>query len=292
VRIVVGFSAGSATDITARTIAPKLAELWGQPVVIENRTGAGSSSLANAMVAKATPDGYTLLMISSSFAVNAVLSAKAPYDPIREFVAVTQIGYPTSLLAVAPSLGIKTVKDLIGLANARPGKVFFGTAGAGSGMHMTTMRFNMTAGIKTQHIAFKGLPELLTEIIAGRVHYATLGLGPSLPMIKDGRLLALAVVTPKRVPQLPNVPAMTEILPSFQRDATHGLMAPAGTPRAVVEEISRDVARVLDMPEVKKQMELINFEAAPMMPDEYAKEIRELLVTFERVAREAGLKTP
>lgn len=289
VRIVIGFSAGSSTDFTARTIGPKLSELWRQPVVYENRSGAGGS-LANTMVAKATPDGYTLSMISSSFAVSAVLAAQPPYDPIKDFVAVTQIGYPTSVVATSPSLGIKTVKELIAAAHARPGKFFFGTTGAGSGTHMTTTRFNMAAGIKPQHVAFKGQPELLIEIVTGRVQFGIPGLGPALPMIMDGKLVPLAVVTPKRAPQLPDVPAVIEILPNFERDATHGLMAPAGTPRAVIEKISRDVARVLDMTEVRTQFERISFFPAHMPPDEYQKVIHGLLVNFERVAREAGLK--
>ena len=289
VRIVIGFSAGSSTDFTARVIGPKLSEIWKQPVVYENRSGAGGS-VANAMVAKANPDGYTLSMISSSFAVNAVLAAQAPYDPIKEFVAVTQVGYPTSVLATSPSLGIKSIKELIEMANARPGKFFFGTTGAGSGTHMTTTRFNMAAGIKPTHVAFKGQPELLIEIVTGRVHFGIPGLGPSLPMIKDGKLLPLAVVTPKRAPQLPDVPTVNEVLPSFERDATHGLMAPAGTPKPVLEKISRDVARVLEMPEVRKQFEVINFFPAHVPPDEYQKLIHGLLINFERVAREAGLK--
>lgn len=289
VRIVVGFSAGSATDISARMLAPKLAELWGQPVVIENRTGAGSS-IANAMVAKASPDGYTILMVSTSFTINAVLQNKATYDPVRDFSGVTQVGFSTGVIAVTPSLGVKTLKELIAAANARPGKILFGSAGAGSGIHMSAVRFNMAAGIKAQHVAFKGQPEMLIEIIAGRVHYGLPGLGPALGMIKEGRIIALAVVTPKRSPLLPDVPTVLEILPNFERDAAHGLLVPIGTPRPVIEKISRDVARVLDMPDVKKHMELINFIPGPTSPQEFDKIIRNQMVTFERVAREAGLK--
>jgi tripartite-type tricarboxylate transporter receptor subunit TctC len=289
VRILIGFSPGSSTDFTARTIGPKLSELWKQPVVYENRSGAGGS-LANATVAKATPDGYTLSMISSSFAVSAVLASKAAYDPIKDFVAVAQVGYPTSVVATSPSMGVKSVKELIAMAQAREGKFFFGSTGAGSGVHMTTTRFNMAAGIKPQHVAFKGQPELLIEIITGRVQFGIPGLGPSLPMIMDGKLVPLAVVTPKRAPQLPDVPAVIEILPHFERDATHGLMAPAGTPRPVIEKISRDIARVLEMPEVRAQFERISFFPAHVPPEEYQKVIRGLLVNFERVAREAGLK--
>jgi tripartite-type tricarboxylate transporter receptor subunit TctC len=289
VRIVIGFSPGSSTDFTARTIGPKLAELWKQPVVYENRSGAGGS-LANTMVAKSTPDGYTLSMISSSFVVSTVLAAQSPYDPIKDFVAVAQVGYPTSVVATSPSVGVKSVQELIAMAQARQGKFFYGTTGAGSGVHMTTVRFNMAAGIKPQHVAFKGQPELLIEIITGRVQFGIPGLGPSLPMIQDGKLLPLAVVTPKRAPQLPDVPAVIEILPNFERDATHGLMAPARTPRAVVEKISRDLAQVLEMPEVRATFERIAFFPAHTPPDEYQKVIVQLQGNFERVAREAGLK--
>ena len=291
VRIVVGFSPGSATDMSARMVAPKLSELWGQPVVIENRSGAGST-LANAMVSKATPDGYTILTVSTSFAINAVLPAKAPYDPIRDFAAVTQIGYSTGVLVVTPSLGVKTLKEFIAVANERPGKIFFGSAGAGSGIHMSTVRFNMAAAVKTTHVAFKGQPEMLVEIIAGRVHYGMPGLGPAMGMIQDKRVVPLAVVTPKRSPLLPDIPAVVEILPHFERDAAHGFLVPAKTPRAVIEKISKDVARVLDMPDVKKQMDVINFVPAPTTPDEYDKIIRNQLVIFDRVARQAGLKAP
>jgi tripartite-type tricarboxylate transporter receptor subunit TctC len=291
VRMIVGFSAGSATDISARLLAPKLTDMWGQPVVIENRTGAGSS-IASTMAAQATPDGYTILVISASFAINAVLRSNAGYDPLRDFTSVTQIGYSTGALVVNPSLGVKSVKELIALANERPGKILFGSAGAGSGIHLTAERFRMSAGIKTTHVAFKGQPEMLIEILAGRVHYGFPGLGPAFGMIKDGRLVALAVVTPKRSPLLPDVPSMYELLPTFRRDASHALMVPAKTPRPIVNKISRDVGRVLDMPDVKKQMEAIDFIPAPTTPEEYDKILRGMLVTFDEVARAAGLKAP
>ena len=291
VRLIVGFSPGSATDISARLLAPKLAELWGQPVVIENRSGAGSS-IASAMAAQATPDGYTLLVISASFAINAVLRSNTGYDPLRDFTSVTQIGYSTGALVISPSFGIKSVKELIAAANERPGKILYGSAGAGSGIHMSTERFRMSAGIKITHVAFKGQPEMLIENLAGRVHLGMPGLGTSLGMIRDGRLLALAVVTPKRSPLLPDVPAMVEILPSFRRDASHALMAPAKTPRYIVNKISKDARRVLDMPDVKKQMEAIDFIPAPTTPEEFDKILRAMLVTFDEVARAAGLKAP
>jgi tripartite-type tricarboxylate transporter receptor subunit TctC len=289
VRIVVGFSPGSATDITARMIGPKLSELWGQPVVIENRSGAGST-LASAMVAQATPDGHTLLMVSTSFAITAVLQNKnLPYDALRDFCGITQIGSTTGALTVAPSLGLKSAKEFIAFARERPGKVLFGSAGAGSGLHMSTERFNMAAGIKAVHVGFKGQPEMIVEIVTARVHYGFPGLGSAMPFIKDGRLLALAVNTPKRSPVLPDVPALVEILPGFERDAAHALMAPARTPRPIVHQISKDVARVLDMPDVKERMQGISFDVAPTTPEEYDQIVRKQLEIFNKVAKAAGL---
>jgi len=291
VRIVVGFSAGSATDITARMLAPRLGEKWGQPVIVENRPGAGGT-LAAATVAKATPDGHTLLLISAAFAIGAVLHANLPYDPLKDFVGVAQIGASTGALTVAPSLGVKSVKELIALAQERPGKIFYGSAGAGSGIHMTAERFKMVAGIKTVHVGFKGQPEMLIEIMAGRIHYGFPGLGPALAMIKDGRLVVLAVVTMKRSPLLPEVPTMVEVLPGFERDATHGLLAPAGTPRRVLNQVSKDVAGVLDLPEVKRQMQVISFEPAPSTPEEFDQIIRSMIGTFAKVIVAAGLRAP
>lgn len=289
VRIMVGFSPGSASDISARMLAPKLSDLWGQPVVIENRSGAGGS-IAFALAAQAAPDGYTLLMITSSFAINAVLRPNVGYDPLRDFASVTQVGYATGVLAVSPGLGVKSVKELIALANERPGKILYGSAGAGSGIHMTAERFRMAAGIKTTHVAFKGQPEMIVEILAGRVHYGFPSLGPAQSMIKDGRLLALAVTTPKRSPLLPDVPAITEILPSIRRDVAHALLVPAKTPRAIIDKINRDVRRVLDLPDVRKQMETIDFIPAPTTPEEFDKVLRGMLVSFDETARAAGLK--
>src|SRR5690349_6371268 len=288
VRIVVGFSPGSATDITARMISPKLSEMWGQPVIVENRSG-GGSTVASAIVAQASPDGHTLMMVSASFAITAVLQKNLPFDALRDFAGVTQIGTTTSALTVAPALGVKSVKELIALAKEKPEKLFFGSAGNGSGVHMTTERFNMLAGIKVVHVPFSGQPEMLVDLVGGRIHYAIPGLGPSLPFIREGRLLPLAVVNPKRSALLPNVPAMVEVLPGYERDAAHALVAPARTPRPILDKISRDVARVLDMPEVKDRMQAIAFEPAPTTPEEYDRIIRTQMEIFTKVGKSAGL---
>lgn len=289
VRLMVGFPPGSSLDTTVRIIAPKLAELWGQPAVIENRSGA-SGTIATTLTAQATPDGHTALVVTASFAINAVLRPNVGYDPLRDFVSVSQIGFPTSVIAVAPALGVKSLKELIALAHERGGKLLYGSPGAGSSGHLTTESFRIAAGIKGVHVAFKGQPEIMVEMLAGRVHFAVISLGVGLGAIRDGRLLALAMVTPKRSPVLPDVPSVSEILPKFRRDAAHMMLVPAKTPRAIVDKMSRDVARVLDMPEVKKQMAVIDFIPAPTTPEETEKILRTQLVMFDEVARAAGLK--
>ncbi len=291
VRLVVGFSPGGGTDTTARLIAPRLSEIWGQSVVIENRSGAGGQ-LATVMVAKATPDGYTLLLMSTAMVVNSVLPVKPMYDLLKDFTGVTQIGTSTTIVVVTPTLGVKSLKELMALAHERPGKLLFGTSGAGSGTHMTTERFNMAADIKGVHVAFKGLPEALLEIAAGRLNYGVIAMGPALPFIQDKRLVALAQIAAKRSPLLPDVPVMTEILPKFERDASTGIIAPAGTPRAIVNQISKDVARALEFPDVKERMDAIGFERAPMTPEEHDRLLRRLVGSISKVVVAVGMRAP
>jgi tripartite-type tricarboxylate transporter receptor subunit TctC len=289
VRIVVPFSPGSATDITARMIGPRLGELWAQPVIVENRAGAGGT-LAAVAVSRATPDGYTLLLTSAAFAITAALNSNLPYDPLKDFAGVTQVGFTSGVLAVTPGLGARSVKELIALGKAQPDKLLYGSAGVGSGIHMTAERFRMIAGFRAVHVGYRGQPEMLIDIVSGRIHYAFPSLGPVMPFIKDGRVLALAMVTAKRSPLLPDVPAMVEVLPGFERDASHALLAPAKTPRPILNQISRDVARVLAMPEVRQQMQAMSFEPAPTTPEEFDRILRRLIALFSKVADAAGMR--
>jgi tripartite-type tricarboxylate transporter receptor subunit TctC len=288
VRLVSGVP-GSPSDILARTIQPKMADTFGHPVVIENRSG-GSGMISANIVAKAPPDGHTLLLISAQFAIGAVLNANLPFDPLKDFSGVTQLGYSTSALTVNPSLGVKTIKEFIAYAQANPGKVFFSSGGAGSSTHINAERFRYAAGIKAMHVGFKGTPEALLEVLAGRVQYCIVGLGAALPLIKNGRLIALAVSTPQRSPLLPDVPALPEVLPGFGRDGSHSLLAPAGTPRAVRERVSAEVARIFALPEVRERLESRGFHLATTTPDEHDKIIRAQIETFSKVVRMIGLK--
>jgi tripartite-type tricarboxylate transporter receptor subunit TctC len=292
IRLIVPFSAGAGVDIMARIGAQKLSESWGQHVVLENRSG-GGGRLGAAIVAKAQPDGYTLLWTSSAFTISAALfKGDLPYDPIKDFAGVTQIGFSTSALVVPPSLGVRTVKELIALANAKPGQILFSSSGAGIGVHMSTERFKLAAGIKATHVAFKSSAEATIEAMTGRVHFSIPPLGPSLPFIKDGKLLALAVTNPQRSPLLPDVPAMVEVVPAFQRDGSFGLLAPAGTPRPILNQISRDVARAFEHPDVKQKLQAMGFVAAPTTPEEFDRIIRADIETFRKVGKLVGLIAP
>jgi tripartite-type tricarboxylate transporter receptor subunit TctC len=285
---VVTVGPGSQNDILARLITPKLSESWGQPVVIENRTGAGGA-MAASIVAKAAPDGYTVLMLSGQFAIGAAVHKNLPYNAVKDFSGITQIGFSTVALVVPPSLGVKSVKDFIAYAQARPGQIFFSSSGAGSGTHMNGERFRLVAGIKATHVGFKSSPEAVLEVVAGRVQYAVPALGPALPFIRDGKLLALAVVNPQRSPLLPDVPAMVESLPGYERDGSFGLLAPAGTPRPILNQISKEVGRVLALPDIRERLDAMGFAPAPTTPEEFDRIVRADIATFTKIGILAGL---
>ena len=289
IRLVVPFTAGGGTDIMARMLGMKMGETWGQPIVIENRTGAGGTIGAN-LVAKATPDGHTLLVSSAAFAISAALKTDLPYDPIKDFAGVTRLGYATGALIVPPTLGLKTVTDLIELAKAKPGEVIFAHAGIGSSTHMNGERFRLAAGIKVKHVGFKGGFDAGVEVIAGRVQYAIIGLSSTLPFIRDKRLVALAVNSPQRSPLLPDVPTIAETLPSFSRDGAAVMLAPAGTPLAIRTKISNEVKRIFDLPEVKEKLQSYDYFAAPTSPQEHERVLRADIETFAGVVRLAGLR--
>lgn len=289
IRLVVAFSAGGTPDTLARLLGPKMSEAWKQPVVVENRPGA-SGMIAAAIVAQAPPDGYTLLATSPAFAITAALHSNLPYDPLKDFTGVAQIGYGTTALVVAPSLGVKSVKEFIALAHAQPGKILFGSAGAGSATHIGAERFRLAAGIKAVHVGFKGQPEFLLEVVTGRVHYGVGGLVVAMPHIMEGRLLALVVTTPQRAKTLPDVPTSAEVLPAFGRDGVQAWLAPAGTPRAILNQISKEMARILGLPEIKNRLEAVDFYLAPGTPEELDKTLRADIAVFTRIVRDAGLR--
>ncbi|MES2564826.1 MAG: tripartite tricarboxylate transporter substrate binding protein [Pseudomonadota bacterium] len=289
IRFIVPFSPGGGTDSMARIIAQKMSEAWGQPVVIENRTGAGGA-IGTAIVAKATPDGHTILISSPGYAINAALSQKLPYDPLKDFVGVTQIGYSTSTLVVPPALGVKSLQEFIQYAQARPGKIFFSSGGAGSSTHLNGEKFRLAAGIKAVHVGFKGSSDAMLEVAAGRVHYVITGLLTTMSYIQDGRLIPLGVATPTRSPLLPDVPTISEVLPGYKRDGSHVMLAPAGTPRYILHQISKEVRRIFELPDVKERLKNFDYLLSPSTPEELDKILRSDIETFSDVITRAGLR--
>lgn len=289
IRVVIAVPAGSQTDAIARMIGQKMSESWGKPVVVENRPGAGGI-LAGNLVAKATPDGYTLLM-PAAFAIGAALQVDLPYNPLKDFAGITQIGFSTQALVVAPALGAKSVKDLIALGKSQPGKMISSSGSVASISRLNGERFQLAAGIKVVNVAFKAGVEALIETLAGRTHFSFASLSPALPFIKDGKLLALAVTTPQRSPVLPDVPALAETLPDFRKpESSIGLLAPANTPRPILSQISREVARILELPDVKERMQGMGSGPAPTTPAEYDAILRDQIETLTKLARDIGLR--
>ena len=289
VRIVVPFTAGSATDILARTVGQKLSELWGQPVVIDNRPGAGGT-IGAAIVAKSPADGYTLLVHSAAHAYNPAIYSNLTYDTIKDFVEIVPLAGQPNVLVVAPSTGLKTVAELILAAKQRPGALNFASAGNGSGTHINGEKFKLAAGVDVLHIPYKGSPEALTDTMAGRATYYFAPISAALPQIREGKLVALAVSTARRSSALPNVPTVAESgVPGFDYNLWVAMFAPAGTPADLVERINRDVLRVLATPEAKERLAALGAEAMPMTPAEFKKFVQDEITDSGKVIKAAGI---
>ena len=290
IRFVVPFSPAGGTDTLARLIAQKMSENWGQSVVIENRTGAGGT-IGTGIVAKATPDGHTLLLSSSAFAITAAMQPNLTYDPLKDFAGVTRLGFSKSMIVVNPTLGVKTLKDFIDYAKARPGKILFSSGGHGSSTHINAERFRLAAGIKPVHVAFKGSSDAVLEVVAARCHYVITGLLTSLPYVQDGRLVPLGVLSPTRSPIFPDVPTIAEVLPGYKRDGSHVMLAPAGTPRPILNQLSSEVRRIFELPEIKERLKNYDYYLAPTTPEELDKVLRADIETFSEVVKLAGLRS-
>ena len=290
VRIVVPFTAGSATDILARTVGQKLSEAWGQPVVVENRPGAGGT-IGAAIVAKSPGDGYTLLVHSAAHAYNPAIYSSLTYDTVRDFVEVVPLAGQPNVLVVAPATGMKSVADLIATAKQKPGALNFASAGNGSGTHINGEKFRIAAGIDVLHIPYKGTPEALADTMAGRVTYFFSPISAALPQVREGKLVALGVSTAKRSNVLPSVPTIAESgLPGFDYNLWVGMFAPAGTPADLVERINRDVLRVLQTPEAKERLTALGAEAMPMTPAEFRKFVQDEIADSGKVVKAAGIR--
>jgi tripartite-type tricarboxylate transporter receptor subunit TctC len=290
IRMLVALSAGSQSDILARMIAPKMSENWRQPVIVENRPG-GAGAVAGSILVNAPPDGHTLMLYSDGHAVNAVLyAAKLPYDTLRDIARVSMVASFSSVLVVAPSLGARSVKALIALAKAKPAQLSFGSAGIGGGLHFSGEMFKQAAGLDTVHVPYKGVPESLAETMSGRITYMFSPVGPTLPFIKDGRLLALAVGSAQRSPLLPDVQTVAEAgLPGFAYDLWTGLFAPRNTARPVIDQINKEVTRIMNLPDIKEQLLSQGLVHRPNTPEEFDRFVRAEIDKLSKVAKVAGI---
>ena len=268
IHAIVGFSAGSGADLASRIIGEKISEAWKQPFITENRPGAGGS-LAAQSVAKAAPDGYTLLTISAAHVIQPAISSTVLYDA-KDFTAITTTISVPNVLVVNPSLGVKSVKDLVAMAKAKPGELLYSSAGVGSGTHFAAELFKSLAAIEVRHVPYRGIPEALTEVVAGRIHFTFSPLSSVLPLLGKGDVIALAVAPATRAAALPNVPTVAEAgIPQYAWDTWFGLLAPAKTPPAIVTALNREIVRTVVLPDVKKRWETLGAEALPKTPAEF-----------------------
>lgn len=289
VKIVVPFAAGGATDVVARLLAQKLTEEWGQTVVVENRAGAGGNIGAD-VVAKSPADGYTLLMTSGSIVTaNKYMYKSLTYDPSTDLVAITNVATGPQVLVVGPGVAAKDLRELIAYAKANPKKVNFGSAGVGTQTHLAAENFAHSAGIDATHVPYKGESAALTDLMGGQIQMATPNLGAAIGFIKDGRLRALAVTSRERSPQLPDVPSASEVLPGFENAGWFGLMAPAGTPRDVIDRVQRDSAKILLSEEFKATLARQGMAPVANSPADFAAAIRDESALWAKVIKDRGL---
>ena len=289
VRIVVPFTAGSASDLLARMIGPKLADAWGQQVVVDNRPSAGGT-VAGSIVATSAPDGHTMMITSSAFAGSAALYEKLPYDSVKDFAGIGQIA-ATYLVLVAGPAGPKSVKELVALAREKPGQINYGSSGIGSGTHYGGELFKLAAKIDIVHVPYRGVPEALTDTMSGRIHVA---MSPSLiatPLVRSGRLTALGVTAPQRLTVLPDVPSIAEAgLPGFVYEGWFGGLVPARTPRAIVGRLSQEVTRIIMLPENQERIAREGSIARTSTPAEFEKLVHGEIAMRAKVFKAAGAK--
>jgi tripartite-type tricarboxylate transporter receptor subunit TctC len=289
IRVVVPFAAGSTTDIIARAIADKMGTSMGQTLVIDNRGGA-SGTIGQQAVATAAPDGYTVMIHSSSHTVSPSTFAKLPFDTVADFAGVTPISSTPNVLVISPAKGIKSVQDLLAKAKANPGTMNFASAGQGSATHLNAEKFKMAAQINATNIPFKGSAEAVTEVLAGRVDYYFSPIAPVIGQIRDGQLLALAVGSPQRASALPDVPTTAEAgVPGSEFNFWIGMMAPAKTPRDIVNRLHDEVVKALASPEVKERFLKLGADAWTMKPEAFDAYIKTEIASNAKLVKAAGL---
>jgi tripartite-type tricarboxylate transporter receptor subunit TctC len=290
VRIIVGFAPGGPTDVIARIVAQKLTESLGQQVVVDNRAGAGGN-IGIGMAANATPDGYTILVVSSALVLNPGLYGKIPYDPEKSFSPITNMAASPNVFIAHPSVPAKSMQDLIKLAQGAPKKYSFATPGIGTTPDLSAVIFRLNTKADIASVPYSGAGPAVSAVIANQVPLGCVAMPPATPHIQSGRLRALAVTTAKRSPVLPDVPTMAESgLPGQESDTLQGMLVPAGTPAAVVQRLHAEVIKVLAQPETRDRISALGFDIIASSPKEFAAQIKTEVVKWSKVVKEAGIK--
>jgi tripartite-type tricarboxylate transporter receptor subunit TctC len=290
VRIIIPLTPGSGADIAGRIVARHLGDIWKQPVVVENRPGAGGLIGTQAVV-KADPDGYTLLIQSASHAANPAIYKTLPYNPSSDLIDVAILGITPYVMVTAKGGDYPTIKALSDAARAKPGAIPFASAGVGSSTHLSAEYFAQAAGVKMLHIPYKGSPEAIQDTIAGRTSFYMAPINTVVGQMKEGKLTALGVTTRKRADVMPEVPTLAEQgLADFDITLWFGVWAPAGTPPAVVQKINTQIAAILQGAEVREQFAKLGILPAPMKPDEFARFVREQITTFQKIVKQADIQ--
>jgi tripartite-type tricarboxylate transporter receptor subunit TctC len=289
IHAIVPFAAGSATDVVPRAVLEPLSSQLGPPIVVENRGGAGTT-IGAAMVAKAEPDGYTLLATSSAHTLVPTVYPHASYDTAADFAAVVSLGTSPNVLVAAPSKAFKTAQDLVAAAKARPGSFNFASAGVGTATHLSAERFRMAAGFNAVHIPFRGGAEAITEVLSGRADFLFTPVALALPQVQAGNLVALAVSSPKRTALLPDVPSVLELFPNSDYPFWIGIFMPAKTPRDIIEKFHNEAVKTMQLPKVKDRLETLGMEPMPLTPAAFDAQVRAEIGTTGALAKAAGLK--
>jgi tripartite-type tricarboxylate transporter receptor subunit TctC len=291
IRLIAPFAAGGPSDIMARLVSQKLNESMGQPVVVDNRAGAGGA-VGCEIAARAAPDGYTLLLGSSgNLSVNPSLYKKLPYDPVKDFQPITQLEAGPQVLVVHPAVAAESVQELIALAKAKPHALNFASGGTGTGNHLASELFKATAGIDIVHVPYKGTGQALTDLVGGQVQMMMSSLLPAMPQVKAGRLRALAVTSAKRTPVLPDLPTIAESgMPGFETTSWHGILVPARTPKTIAARLHDELVKMLAQPDVRARFTSEGIDAIGNTPHEFATYIHAETVKYAKVIRQAGIK--
>ena len=290
VKMIVPLTTGSGADIAGRVVAKSLTETWKQPVIVENRPGAGGL-IGTGVVVNSDPDGYTLLVQSASYAANPAIYKKLPYDPLKSLVDVAILGQTPYVMITAADGPYQSIRDLVLAAKAKPDEITFASAGVGSSTHLAAEYFNQMMGIKLIHVPYKGSPEAIQDTMSGRTAFYMAPLDTAIGQLKGGKLRALGVTSKTRNPAVPDIPSVAEQgFTNFEIGLWFGVWAPAATPPAIVKKINRDINQAMQDPEVKAAYETKGIKASPMSPAEFTKFVREEMSKYQKIAKEAAIE--